>query len=146
MRSLHYLNWGTLPPFPDEPEHGSSPIGIDLPFRLMLHWNRFLISGSLLDWKMLSFRNAGCKRRREAKTREDRPVRVVYDVPMRSIVTLFLALPLLAQTPGAVITPKEKIALFNGKDLDGWYTWLKENKYRDPKHVFTVQDGAIRVS
>ena len=65
---------------------------------------------------------------------------------MRSIFALFLALPLLAQTPGTAITPKEKIALFNGKDLDGWYTWLQESKYQDPKHVFTVKDGAIRVS
>ncbi len=65
---------------------------------------------------------------------------------MRSIFALFLALPLLAQTPATAITPKEKIALFNGKDLDGWYTWLQENKYQDPKHVFTVKDGAILVS
>src|SRR6266481_5140576 len=70
----------------------------------------------------------------------------VYDVFMRSIVVLFLALPLLAQTPGTAITPKKKIALFNGKNLDGWYTWLQENKYQDPKHVFTVEDRAIRVS
>ena len=70
----------------------------------------------------------------------------MYDVPMRSIVTVFVALPLLAQTSGTAITPKEKIALFNGKDLDGWYTWLQESKYKDPKHVFTVRDGAIRVS
>ena len=70
----------------------------------------------------------------------------VYDVSMRSIVVLFLALPLLAQTPGTAITPKKKIALFNGKNLDGWYTWLQESKYQDPKHVFTVEDRAIRVS
>jgi hypothetical protein len=65
---------------------------------------------------------------------------------MRSITVLLLVLPLLAQTPGDTITPKEKIALFNGKDLDGWYTWLQENKYQDPKHVFTVEDGTIKVS
>ncbi len=44
------------------------------------------------------------------------------------------------------ITPHEKISLFNGRDLDGWYTWLREDKYQDPKKVFTVQDGIIRVS
>src|SRR5438270_4728600 len=70
----------------------------------------------------------------------------VYYVVMRSIVILCLALPLLSQTPTTAIAPKEKIVLFNGKNLDGWYTWLQENKYQDPKHVFTVQDGAIRVS
>jgi hypothetical protein len=44
------------------------------------------------------------------------------------------------------IQPKEKIALFNGHDLDGWYTWLKENKHADPNHVFSIQDGMIRIS
>lgn len=37
--------------------------------------------------------------------------------------------------------------LFNGKNLDGWYTFL-QNRGRDtdPKKVFSVQDGMIRVS
>lgn len=48
------------------------------------------------------------------------------------------------------IEPKEKIVLFNGKDLTGFYTYISDTKYEDPKKVFTVQtDGgkpAIRVS
>ena len=51
-----------------------------------------------------------------------------------------------AQTAPQAIAPHEKIALFNGRDLDGWYTWLRENKYEDPKKVFTVRDAMIRVS
>ncbi len=35
---------------------------------------------------------------------------------------------------------------FNGKDLTGFYTYLKTHKYEDPNKVFTVQDGVIRVS
>lgn len=35
---------------------------------------------------------------------------------------------------------------FNGKDLTGFYTYLKEHKYEDPDGVFTVEDGVIRVS
>jgi hypothetical protein len=70
-----------------------------------------------------------------------------YDGCMRSIIALWLALPLAAQTSTTpTIAPKEKIALFNGKNLDGWYTWLVDSKYQDPKHVFTVRDGAIRIS
>src|SRR5215471_12296961 len=65
---------------------------------------------------------------------------------MRIILLCALVLPLFGQSPSPAITPKEKILLFNGKDFDGWYTWLQENKYADPKRVFTVQDGAIRVS
>jgi hypothetical protein len=45
-----------------------------------------------------------------------------------------------------VITPSEKISLFNGRDLSGWYTWTRDSKYEDPKKVFTVVDGKIRIS
>ena len=39
------------------------------------------------------------------------------------------------------------IPLFNGKNLDGWYTFLKDRgKNSDPNKVFTVQDGLLRVS
>ena len=37
--------------------------------------------------------------------------------------------------------------LFNGENLDGWYTFLKDRgKNVDPKQVFTVQDGMIRIT
>jgi hypothetical protein len=40
-----------------------------------------------------------------------------------------------------------KIHLFNGKDLNGWYTFLKgKGKNNDPNQVFTVQNGQIRIS
>lgn len=50
--------------------------------------------------------------------------------------------------------PKERparegvvIKLFNGKNLDGWYTYLQESgRDHDPKKVFTVDRGMIRVS
>jgi hypothetical protein len=35
---------------------------------------------------------------------------------------------------------------FNGKDLDGFYTFTRYSKFDDPKHVFTVHDGMVRVS
>ena len=39
------------------------------------------------------------------------------------------------------------IKLFNGKNLDGFYTYTeKQGRNHDPNHVFTVQDGTIRVS
>ena len=41
----------------------------------------------------------------------------------------------------------EPIALFNGKDLTGFYTFLKgPGAHNDPNQVFTVQDGMIRIS
>lgn len=49
------------------------------------------------------------------------------------------------------IVPKEKIVLFNGKSLEGFYTWLPKFGHHDPDRVFTVVDAidgapAIRVS
>lgn len=39
------------------------------------------------------------------------------------------------------------IELFNGKNLDGWYTFLQNRgRDNDPKKVFTVQDGMIQIS
>jgi len=39
------------------------------------------------------------------------------------------------------------VRLFNGRNLDGWYTWLKgSGKNSDPKGIFTVNDGILRVS
>lgn len=38
------------------------------------------------------------------------------------------------------------ISLFNGKDLAGLYTYINDTKYEDPRGVFTVQDGLLRIS
>ena len=39
------------------------------------------------------------------------------------------------------------IRLFNGKNLDGWYTFLRESgKNNDPKKVFTINKGVLRIS
>jgi len=44
--------------------------------------------------------------------------------------------------------PQQKtIHLFNGQNLDGWYTFLKDRgRNNDPENVFTVQDGVIHIS
>lgn len=39
------------------------------------------------------------------------------------------------------------VSIFNGKNLDGWYTYLKgRGKNCDPRGVFTVADGVLRIS
>src|SRR5262249_20222179 len=35
---------------------------------------------------------------------------------------------------------------FNGKDLTGFYTYLHDSKYDDPKGVFSVKDGVLVIS
>jgi hypothetical protein len=44
------------------------------------------------------------------------------------------------------VTPKEATPLFNGKNTDGFTTWLKDSKRDDPKKVFRVTDGQIHIT
>lgn len=49
--------------------------------------------------------------------------------------------------PAEAITPeKGVIQLFNGRDFSGLYTWLVDTKREDPRRVFTVTNGMIRIS
>src|SRR4051794_33216998 len=43
-------------------------------------------------------------------------------------------------------TPQEIISLFNGKNLDGLTTWLKDARESDPRNVFQVEGGIIHLS
>ena len=52
----------------------------------------------------------------------------------------------MAAAQDKAITPQDPIRLFNGKNLDNFYTYLRHSKYEDPKKVFTVQNGVIRIS
>jgi len=57
---------------------------------------------------------------------------------------------LAAQRPAHVsppVTPKDKpIRLFSGENLDGFYTWISDVGYTDPRNVFSVRDGLIHVT
>jgi len=72
-------------------------------------------------------------------------------------MTRFLIFLVLAGSLSCICTPdliqaqnaadKQTIHLFNGKNLDGFYTFLKDRgRDNDPKKVFTVQDGVLRIS
>jgi len=68
------------------------------------------------------------------------------------MVRLLLALGALCVPVTAVrsadepVVPKEVIQLFNGKNIDGFTTWLKESKRDDPKKVFRVTDGQLHIT
>ncbi|MBI4662119.1 MAG: DUF1080 domain-containing protein [Verrucomicrobia bacterium] len=54
---------------------------------------------------------------------------------------------LLQRKHEETLSPRDgAIRLFSGKDLTGLYAWLKHTKYEDPKKVFSVQDGLLRIS
>lgn len=44
------------------------------------------------------------------------------------------------------IAPREATPLFNGRDLSGLTTWLKDTQRGDPRKVFRVTDGMIHLS
>ena len=61
---------------------------------------------------------------------------------MKAFLTVGAAVA--AMSLGAVDAPR---ALFNGKDLSGWYTWVRDRgRNADPKGVFTVTNGVIHVT
>jgi hypothetical protein len=65
---------------------------------------------------------------------------------------LVLAIPVLAALLVGVlpaadpVRPTEAIVLFNGKDLTGLTTWLKDTKKDDPRRVFRVTDGMLHIT
>ena len=62
------------------------------------------------------------------------------------ILATLLTSAALAGAQEKPIAPKEVIKLFNGKDLTGLTTWLKDTKRDDPRKVFTVKDGILQLS
>ena len=59
--------------------------------------------------------------------------------------TMFVLLMMISGQTGGV--SQQAQSLFNGHDLSGWYTFIKERgRDSDPRGVFTVVDGMIRVS
>jgi len=43
-------------------------------------------------------------------------------------------------------TPAHSAELFNGRDLTGFTTWLRDTQREDPRHVFTVTNSLLRIS
>jgi len=55
--------------------------------------------------------------------------------------------PCLAAEEPTPKTPDAAITLFDGKELKGFYTFIKDRgRDTDPKKVFTVKDGLLRIS
>ena len=51
-----------------------------------------------------------------------------------------------ATEPDVPIAPNKQIKLFNGKNLSGWTTWLVDANREDPRSVYSVRDGMLRIS
>ncbi|QDU21548.1 3-keto-disaccharide hydrolase [Urbifossiella limnaea] len=60
---------------------------------------------------------------------------------------VLVALVALAGVAGAQPhAPTARMVAFNGKDLSGFTTWLKDTKAADPRRVFRVTDGLLHVT
>jgi hypothetical protein len=44
------------------------------------------------------------------------------------------------------LRPSAPLVLFNGTNLSGWTTWLVDTKRDDPRRVFSVTNGLLRIS
>lgn len=68
--------------------------------------------------------------------------------PFCVVLSMAIISSMLCQTETfAASEETSSIPLFNGKNLDGWYTYLKDRgRDQDPKQVFTVEDGVLRIS
>ena len=67
--------------------------------------------------------------------------------PMHPRTIGLLALLIANASVGAQpIAPTQTIKLFNGKDLTGLTTWLKDTKRDDPRRVFRVADGLLHIT
>lgn len=56
------------------------------------------------------------------------------------------ARPVVAAEADESRAPGQPVQLLNGRDLTGWYVYLKDSGNRDPDDVFTVQDGVLHIS
>lgn len=81
--------------------------------------------------------HANCNFSRRAFIRKSAGVAAAFHFGGQSLVT-----GALQDEP---VTPTKPIKLFNGIDLSGLYTWLRETGHDDPEKVFTVQEGILRI-
>ncbi len=63
------------------------------------------------------------------------------------LLTVVALLGMTGLAHGGITPPPEGIRLFNGENLDGFYTWIRDRgRDTDPENVFTVHDGMLHIS
>ena len=61
-------------------------------------------------------------------------------------LSLWLSVNRSHAAEAAAETPIAQLQLFNGKNLTGFYSWLVDTKREDPRCVFSVTNGMIKIS
>lgn len=66
---------------------------------------------------------------------------------MLAALAMVFAVGAKAEEATPAVSPKDGvIKLFDGKSLDGFYTWMEDTKYEDPRRVFRVTDGMLHIT
>lgn len=78
----------------------------------------------------------------------DRRVRLCIAVVLCSLSpsTVFSQEPVTSNPSAATIVPTEVIKLFEEGSFSKLYSWLETTAYEDPKQVFSVTNGILRIS
>jgi len=63
-----------------------------------------------------------------------------------AVVLLMGSAAVLAADSETPVVPQKVIKLFNGSNLNGWTGWLVDTKREDPRGVYSVRDGVLRIS
>ena len=75
------------------------------------------------------------------------PKRFAWTTILSCAALFLMAAPSHSQKPGPAITPADGVLrLFNGRNLQGLSTWLRDSRNKDPRKVFTVHDGLLHIS
>jgi hypothetical protein len=77
------------------------------------------------------------------------PHRLQFACLSRSLLLIGLACWMGRAATGDVtpiITPTRPIALFNGTNLAGFHTWLVDTRHADPRGLFSITNGLLRIS
>jgi hypothetical protein len=79
---------------------------------------------------------------------------MLNNLTMKKIITCFFLLGFFCThaqqgitSELTVLLQKKKASLFNGKNLDGWYSFLNsKGKNNDPEKVFAIENGLLHIS
>ena len=75
------------------------------------------------------------------------PKRFAWTTILSCAALFLMAAPSHSQKPSPAITPADGVLrLFNGRNLQGLSTWLRDSRNKDPRKVFTVHDGLLHIS
>lgn len=63
------------------------------------------------------------------------------------IVLILLSGTYSCKNTKPTVTENATVSLFNGENLDGWYTFIKDRgRNEDPKNVFSIENGLLRIT